>query len=122
MATPDFLGGRLDIPGRLSAWPAVVFGWPAALAAIASFAAAVTLRRTRWAVAGATLAAPFCVFVSGYPAIRGIGLFVLTLTALGALAVRRGRTWLGAGLFAPFVILVAVVAAAVALSAYRGGP
>lgn len=105
-----FTGQAVDAAGTLAAWPVFVFGWPAVVAAMAAFAVGVSQRRPRSIVAGTILAAPFCLDVSGYPAIRGLGLVVLAFTALAALAVRRGRVWLGAGLLVPFAALAGFIA------------
>jgi len=92
-------------------WPAIVFGWPAAT--IGGFLLVFgIIRQKAWlCVAGAILAAGFCMYVAlNPPPARWIGLFALAGHLLCAFAVRRRATKLAAVSLTPFVTMFFVLA------------
>lgn len=94
-------------------WPAVVFGWPAVIAALAAYAAAIIMNRPWPAFLGAVIATPFCLYVSATPRFGGLGLVVLGLNFLSVWASRRHQPIIAAVLLVPFVALAGTIARAV---------
>ena len=91
-------------------WPAVVFGWPAALLAATAFGVALATPRAWLGFVGASLAAPFCVFVSGYPLFGWTAQVALAANFLAAYLLHRGRRDVAFTLLLPFMIIVTVLA------------
>ena len=91
-------------------WPAVIFGWPAVLLAVAAFGAALLTPRAWLGLIGASLAAPFCVFVSGYPLFHRAGQIALAANFLAAYLLHRGRRDVAFTLLLPFLMIVTVLA------------
>src|SRR5262245_11341650 len=91
-------------------WATIVFGWPAVIAALLTFSVAVALSSRVLAVVAAIVSAPFCLWVSGYPIIRGLGLVALGLNVAGVVALSRRQRFAGAVLWSPFAMLAGAVA------------
>jgi len=90
-----------------------VFGWPAVGASLAAFAIGILTGRVWSATTGAVLAAPFCLFVSGYPGISYWGLVALVANAGSVLALRGRRTVVAIVALTPFVAIAIRLAFAV---------
>jgi len=99
-------------------WPAYVFGWPAVITALALFAIALALNARALAVIACLLSAPFCVFVSGYPVVRGLGLLVLGTSVAGVITLWRHQRVGAALLWTPFAMLAGLLAVFVARTQY----
>jgi len=91
-------------------WPAVIFGWPAVFLAVAAFGVALLTPRTWMGFIGASLAAPFCLFVSGYPLFHRAGQVALAANVLAAYLLHRGRRDMAFTLLLPFMMIVTVLA------------
>jgi hypothetical protein len=102
----------------ITMWPALVFGWPAVIAALVVFGLALVLNARALAVIACLISAPFCLFVSGYPVIRGLGLLVLGTNVAGAIALWRHQRVGAALLWTPFVMLAGLLAVFVARTQY----
>ncbi|HET9834639.1 MAG TPA: hypothetical protein VFP91_23110 [Vicinamibacterales bacterium] len=55
------------------------------------------------------LSAPTCLWISGYPRIRFVGLLVLACNAGGVFALFRGRRFAAATLWFPFALVAFVL-------------
>lgn len=90
-----------------------VFGWPAAIAALALAVWGIRRQRPALVVVGAAVGLPFAYYVSGSPALGALALLPVAGLAAAAIAVRRGRRRLAYGLTVPFAAVVAWLAWAV---------
>ena len=91
-------------------WPAIVFGWPAVTASVLFYVTALAKQRAWLAVLAALISAPFCVYASGIPIIRGFGFAVLALNLASAAALRRRRLVLAGVCLRPYMTLAAFLA------------
>ena len=98
-------------------WVAIVFGWPAAVAAIAVSAAGLLTKRPALVWAGASLGLPFMVYLAGAPRFWFVPAAGVPCHFAAAIALNRGLTGLAWLLFAPTPLLTLYVAAVVALYA-----
>ena len=93
----------------MAEWPAIVFGWPAVIAASAAFVLAF-VAWPRVGFVAAALAAPFCFWISLYPTPIGRfgGPIALVGNVLAAYLLHRGRRDVAFACLAPFVIVSAI--------------
>jgi len=91
-------------------WATIVFGFPAVVAALLTFSVAVALNSRGLAVIAALVSAPFCLWVSGYPVVRGLGWVALGLNVAGVVALWRRQRFAGAMLWSPFAMLAGAMA------------
>ena len=91
-------------------WPAVVFGWPAVVAALAAYGCAFLTTRASLGFLGALIATPFCVFVSGYPMFHWAGPVALGANFLSAYVLYRGRRDVAFTVLLPFMMVVTLLA------------
>ena len=91
-------------------WSAGVVGWPAVAAAVAAFSLAFFTTRTWFGFIGAAFAAPFCLFVSGYPLFHWGGLVALAANFVAAYLLYRGRPDVAFTALVPFMMIVTVLA------------
>lgn len=89
---------------------AVIFGWPAVVASVALTAVGIATGRSRLNVAGAIVAFPFLVYVSGAPGLRWWSAISAVLMFLAAALVAQRRQWAAALLVAPYIGLCGYVA------------
>ena len=93
----------------LTWWPAVVMGWPAVLLGLLLYVAALALRRRTLGVVAVIVWTPFCLYISLYPRILGLGLVALVGNCLGLAALWRGHVgWATVGIL-PFLALAGLV-------------
>ena len=91
-------------------WPSLVMGWPAVVLGSLLYLAALVFRRPWLSLVAVVVWAPFCLYVSLYPRIQGLGLIALTGNVLSLVALRRGRiVWACVGLI-PFILLAGFLA------------
>jgi hypothetical protein len=91
-------------------WPFVAFGWPAVMLAIGAYAVAFLTARTWAGFIGAAIAAPFCLYASGYPLFQWLALVALAANVAAAWLIHRGRPDVGFAALVPFMMLVATLA------------
>jgi len=94
-------------------WPAVVFGWPAILLALALSVVSIAARKPLALAAAAVIAAPFSLYLGGTPRIGPLGFMIPVLLMGAGVAVRYqrvGTAWL---LLIPVVAVVGWVGALV---------
>jgi len=72
-------------------WPSLVMGWPAVVVGSLLYLAALAFRRPRLGLVAVVVWTPFCLYVSLYPRIQGLGLIALTGNVLSLVALWRGR-------------------------------
>ena len=97
----------------MSWWPALVFGWPAIVLAIALSAWGIARRRPAGLYVAAAIAAPFSLYLGGTPRVSWLG-FIIPVLLLGAgVAVRYRRTEIASLLLMPVVAIVGWVASLV---------
>lgn len=90
-------------------WASIVFGWPFVIVSAVAFVTGL-LARAGWLVlAGAVLAAPFCLYLFGTPRFRWYGLVALLMNFVAVWAQARGRSVLAAASVVPFMALAAFV-------------
>ena len=71
----------------LQLWPAILFGWPAILAAFALSVAGVMRRRYKWLAIATILAVPFSFYLAGTPRFGWLGLTIPVLLGGASIAV-----------------------------------
>jgi hypothetical protein len=92
----------------------IIVGWPTIMLTLVLFGVAFTRERTSLGFVGLVSAIPFLVYTAGAPG--GLWFSPVLFLALGVAAVllRRGRRVWAAACVAPFVVLVALLATAIA--------
>ena len=83
----------------------VIFGWPAIIAPLLAATAGLVSKRWWALLIGAALFFPACLYLMGYPPIRGLG-FLLPIFLLGAAFALRARKIVPAWLLAAPVFIV----------------
>ena len=89
---------------------AVIFGWPAVFASIVLVAMGIATGRSRLTIAGAIVACPFLLYLSGAPRLRWVSATSGMLLFLAALAVARRQRWVAVLLVVPYIGLCGFVA------------
>lgn len=84
-------------------WPALVFGWPAIIAAIGLSIAGILRNKPFWLVAAAVVAAPFSLYLAGSPKYGWLALLLSPMLIAGSILVRYRRTTFAWYCLAPFV-------------------
>jgi hypothetical protein len=92
----------------MSALAIVFIGWPAILASLYLIARGLRTFEPRAALAGAMLATPFLVYLSGSGRFRYIALFAMLLYYTAPIALSYRRRGLAMACAAPYVGLVAM--------------
>jgi hypothetical protein len=90
-------------------WVPFVVGWKPVMAALILFAVATAWRARTLGVVACVLSAPTCVWMSGYPTVRFMGLLVLACNAAGVFALFRGQRFAAAAMWLPFATLAVVL-------------
>jgi hypothetical protein len=85
-------------------------GWPAVIVALFVYLVALILRHPRLGIVAVLISTPFCLYVSLYPQIWGLGVVALGCNFLGIAALSRRRIILAAACWVPFVVLASVIA------------
>jgi len=86
-----------------------LIGWKPVMVAVAIFALATAWKSGTVGVVAWVLSAPTCLWISGYPRVRVVGLLVLACNAGGVFALFRGRRFAAATLWFPFALLAVVL-------------
>ena len=86
-----------------------MLGWAAILSSFAGFAAAFLAGRPSLAYAGAALAAPVCVLLTGSSILELPAYVALASTCAAAVVFSRGRKDIAFALLLPFALLVTVL-------------
>jgi len=92
------------------AWPAIIIGWPAILAALALCVIGLVRRKPGWLFVAAAVAAPFSLYLAGTPRFRWLGFFLPLLLMGAGIAVRNRRVDVGCALVALFACAAAWLA------------
>ena len=87
----------------LEMWPAILFGWPAIMVAIALSVMGIVRRRARWLVVAAVVTLPFSLYLSGSPAFGWLGLSIPLLLPAASIAIYHHHAKVAWFLLAPFV-------------------
>jgi hypothetical protein len=95
-------------------WAQIIFGWPTIVLTLGLFGVAFTRERTSLGFVGLVSAIPFLVYAAGAPGRLWFSPALLLALGLAAVLLRRGRRFWAAACLAPFVVVVALLAAAVA--------
>src|SRR5574342_794869 len=69
----------------------IIFGWPFIIASLVLAVAGVLLRRPMFLVASAVFFTPPALYLSGYPAMRGLGITLPIFILVAAYYVKRGK-------------------------------
>jgi hypothetical protein len=91
-------------------WPAVVFGWPSILTAIALSVLGIARRSPGTLGASAVLATPFSLYLGGSPRIGWLGLMMPVLLLGAGIAARYQLVWMALLLVVPVLAVVGWVA------------
>ena len=94
-------------------WAAIVFGWPAAFAAVLVSTTGLVLRFPALVAAGAVVACPFMYYLFATPRFWQVALIAAPCHFAAARALARQRPLLAWALFAPTPALTWYVAATV---------
>ena len=87
-------------------WPAIVFGWPAILAAISLAAFGIVRKKAAALFVSAFMAAPFSLYLGGTPRFGIFGLMIPMLLVAAGVAVRFHRVPAAWSLLAPVLAMV----------------
>jgi len=88
-------------------WPALLLGWPSAIAGAMFLVAGLVARRPGLSLFGAVAATGFCVYLGmNPPPIRWLGLLALVSNFASAFAVRKNGRALGLLTLTPFLFAV----------------
>jgi len=90
------------------AW--AVVGWPVVAAAIAAFGVAFSTRFSWAGFAGASIAAPLCLYLMNMPYLHWVSLAALPANFVSAALLWRGRRDIAFTLLLPFMIVIALIA------------
>jgi hypothetical protein len=90
------------------AW--AVIGWPVVAAAIAAFGVAFSTRYSWVGLAGASIAAPLCLYLEDLPYLHWISLVALPANFVSAAFLWRGRRDIAFTLLSPFMIVITLIA------------
>jgi hypothetical protein len=85
-------------------------GWPVVAAAIAAFAVAFTTRYSWAGLAGASIAAPLCLYLKDMPYLHWVSLVALPANFVSAALLWRGRRDIAFSLLLPFMIALTLIA------------
>jgi hypothetical protein len=91
----------------------IIFSWPAIIATLLVSTAGLVWKRYWLLLVGALLFFPFSLYLSGFPFIRGLGLFLPALLIGAAFAIRGQKIPLAWALVSPVFIISAWLAYAV---------
>jgi hypothetical protein len=91
-------------------WPALLFGWPTIILAVAAFALAFVRHRSSLGFVGLALASPFLWYAMGSPSGEFYSPAIFLLLGAAAWFLRRGRPRLAAICVAPYALIVASLA------------
>lgn len=95
-------------------WPMIIFGWPSAILGGILLLVGIFRRNAMLSIAGAVVAAGFCLYISLNPApFRWLGLVAVTGNFMSAIAVRRNATVLATLSIIPFFLVAVYLAYAV---------
>lgn len=84
-------------------WPAIIFGWPAIIGAIALSVVGIVRRKPKLLVIAAFVSLPFSFYLAGSPVFGWLGLIMPWSLAGTAVAIYHRYTKLAWSLLAPFV-------------------
>ena len=87
-----------------------MMGWPSVVAALFLYVVAVVSRSPRLGLVAALISAPFCVYVSAYPRVLGVGVLALCSNSFGVVALFRRRIGWAALSWLPFTALAGFIA------------
>ena len=90
----------------MSAWPAIVFGWPAVLLALVLSVLGIARLKPAYVAGGAALAIPFSFYLTGTPRFWWMGLGIPLLLIGAAIAVKYRRAEIAWTLLVPAVAAV----------------
>jgi hypothetical protein len=98
-------------------WAPIVLGWPAAIAGI--LLSGLGLLNGKWVLvlAGALVALPFMLYLSGYPIVGPAALLAVACHLAAVAVLRRQRTVAAWLLFPPMPTVVTATAIVIGLSA-----
>lgn len=89
---------------------AIVLGWPAVIFGAALCALAFAMRSFVIAVVAVVCWVPFCLYISLYPAVLGLGVVAIATNVISLVQFRRRRYGLSAVFLAPFALLASSIA------------
>ncbi len=93
--------------------PQIVFGWPAIIGSLLLSIAGLMLRKPWLLVIAGVIAIPFSWYLNGYPALRGMAIFLPLFQFGSAWVLKRENKVLAWGLLAPLTIITLFLAVAV---------
>ena len=88
---------------QLEMWPAIIFGWPAILGAIALSATGIIHGRPKLLIVGAVISLPFSFYLAGSPVFGWLGFIMPSSLVASAIASYHHHSGIAWSLFAPFV-------------------
>ena len=90
----------------VEALPWAEMGWPVVVAASLAFVVAFSTRHTWAGFAGASIAAPLCLYLADMPYLHWVSLAALGANFVTAAAVWRGRRDIAFAMLLPFMMMV----------------
>ncbi len=85
----------------LQIWPAIVFGWPAILIALALAVTGIVREKRVWLIAATILVLPISFYLFGSPRFWWLGLSIPLLLSGASFAVSRRRNKIAWALLVP---------------------
>jgi hypothetical protein len=88
----------------------IAHGWAPIIASSVGFGLAFGTRRVWFGFVAAVIAAPFCLFASGYPLLHWVARVALGANFLSAYLIYRRRRDIAFAVLLPFMIITIVLA------------
>ena len=90
-------------------WSTFLYGWPAVTVALVVFGLAFLTTHACLGFIGASIAAPFCLFVGGYPLFHWAGHVAMCANFLAAYLLHHGRRDVAFTALLPFMMVLTVL-------------
>jgi hypothetical protein len=91
-------------------WPAIVFGWPAVIGAMALSVAGIVRKKPGFLLTAAVIVLPFALYLAATPRLRWVGLLLPVSLLVAAAALKKGRPTVAWALLVPAAALCSYVA------------
>jgi hypothetical protein len=87
----------------LEMWPAILFGWPAILAALGLAVTGIMRSKPGWPLVGAILVLPISLYLAGSPRFGWLGISIPLLLSGASIAIYYQHSRVAWFLLTPFV-------------------
>ena len=91
-------------------WPALVFGWPAVIGAMALSIAGIVRKKPGFLLTAAIIVMPFALYLAATPRFRWVSLLLPVSLLVAAAALKKGRPTIAWVLLVPAAAFCSYVA------------